>query len=182
MQWLRSQWTARDTAQDREVLWDTGVVLETMQCDQNVGNAKFRGAECLGTIHRNTGTTPSQHHNLEHDTNPLSPIPGHQRPQFGYIGRLLYLHSSTSGSPVSHGYYRQISHIPGMVSGQLSPALLLDVLSWLVGWWFCVGWSLHGLARAPTVREKCRSPGAWLFSLSLSISTLILSITAKWPD
>jgi hypothetical protein len=163
-----------------------------------------------------TGTSPSQCHTLEHDTDALSPIPRHWRPHFSYISGLLYLHSSTSGSAVSHGYYKQIrpivdnpdwdqdqdqdqdcslphclaqpsainghlprywsfSHIPGTVSGQLCLTLLLDVLSWRVGWLFCVGWSLYGLARASTARKKCRTPGAQLFSLSLSsINTLTL--------
>jgi hypothetical protein len=32
-------------------LWGTRIVLETVQCDQNVGNAEIDGAECQGTIH-----------------------------------------------------------------------------------------------------------------------------------
>jgi hypothetical protein len=58
-----------------------------------------------------TRTTPSQHHTLEHNTNTLSAISGHQRPHFSYISGLLYLHSSTLGSAVSQSYYRQIRPI-----------------------------------------------------------------------
>jgi hypothetical protein len=89
-------------------------------------------------------------------------------PCYGYIGTLLCLHSSTSASVVSHGYYKQIrptgvdpdltstpflialvaqpsaieyrssqywsfSCTQGMVSGQLYPSLLLDLLTWQVG-------------------------------------------------
>jgi hypothetical protein len=45
--------------------------------------------------HHDTETAPSQCWALEHDTDPLSLILGHQPPRFGYIGRLLYLQSST---------------------------------------------------------------------------------------
>jgi hypothetical protein len=58
-----------------------------------------------------TGTAPSQCQATEHNTNPLSLIPRHRPPRFGYIGTLLYLHGSALGSEVSHGYYRQIRPI-----------------------------------------------------------------------
>jgi hypothetical protein len=61
--------------------------------------------------YHNTGPTPSQRQALGHDTNPLSLLPRYRLPHFSYIGRLLYLHSSTSASEVSHGYYKQIRPI-----------------------------------------------------------------------
>jgi hypothetical protein len=153
--------------------------------------------------YHNTRTTPSWHHILEHNTDTLSAISGHWRPHFSYISGLLYLHSSTLGSAVSHGYYRQIrpiavnpdwdwdrsllhcltqplaiegchsrywsfSRIPGMVSGQPCPALLLGPVIPASRMEFYVGWSLHGLAKASAVGKRCRTPGAPLFFLSLS--------------
>jgi hypothetical protein len=47
----------------------------------------------------------------QHQTRSLT-MPGprtrYRLPRYGYIGTLLYLHSSTSASAVSHGYYKQI--------------------------------------------------------------------------
>jgi hypothetical protein len=40
----------RDIAWGREASQGAGIMLETMQCDWNVVNAEFHGAECLGTI------------------------------------------------------------------------------------------------------------------------------------
>jgi hypothetical protein len=72
-------------------------------------------AEGLVTTYRhhycNTRTAPPRRQALEHNTNPLSLIPRHRLPCFGYIGRLLYLHSLASGSAVSQGYYKQIRPI-----------------------------------------------------------------------
>jgi len=73
-----------------------------------------------------TGTAPSQRQALEHDTDPLSLIHRHRLPCFGYIGRLLYLHSSTLGSAVSHVYYRQIRPIG--VNPDPRPRLFLAAL------------------------------------------------------
>jgi hypothetical protein len=61
--------------------------------------------------YHDTRPPPSQHHALGHDTDPLPLLPGYRPPRFGYISTLLYLHSSTSASAVSHGYYKQIRPI-----------------------------------------------------------------------
>jgi hypothetical protein len=58
-----------------------------------------------------TGPAPSQCQALGHDSDPLSLLPGYRLPHFSYIDRLFYLHSSTSVSGVSHGYYKQIRPI-----------------------------------------------------------------------
>jgi hypothetical protein len=47
-------------------------------------------------------------------------------PCYGYIGTLLYLHSSTLASVVSHGYYKQIR--PTRVDPDPTPTLLLAAL------------------------------------------------------
>jgi len=85
----------------------------------------------------NTGTAPSWHQATEHDTNPLSLIPRHRLPHFGYIGRLLYLHGLASGSEVSHGYYRQMRPIG--VDPDPRPRLFLTALvCTALGYWIPV--------------------------------------------
>jgi hypothetical protein len=114
-------------------LQDTSTLKSSLGCPYpSIHDAGLISINTNGVVtaymhsYNDTGPAPSQCHALGHDTNPLSLLPRYRPPHFGYMGRLLYLHSLTSTSAVSHGYYKQIRPIG--VDPDPTPTLFLSAL------------------------------------------------------